>query len=207
MTRFRTGKPPLSARSPAAPPDSHMTDRGPRRDRGRRRATTLRFWPEREEHAHGHPDAGAGGRDDGRPTGAPRILVVDDEVSIRTICRINLEAAGIEVIEAEDGEAALQAIATAQPDLVLLDVMMPGLDGWQVAVELASSTRTSEIPVVFLTARSEQAARAKGHELGGVGYISKPFDPIELADRIRDVLRRLRRGERDQLRRELLEER
>jgi DNA-binding response OmpR family regulator len=134
------------------------------------------------------------------------VLVVDDEPSIRTICRINLEAAGMEVVEAADGAAALAAIAAHRPDLVLLDVMMPGLDGWDVAVELATSERGRDVPVIFLSARSEPAARERGLELGAVGYIAKPFDPLLIAGRVAETLRRLERGEREQLRRELADE-
>ena len=90
--------------------------------------------------------------------------------------------------------------------MILLDVMMPGLDGWRVAEELLDDDRTEEIPIVFLTARAELRDRARGIDLGGVDYVTKPFNPVELAPLVRDLLVRVERGERDELRREKLSE-
>jgi DNA-binding response OmpR family regulator len=132
-----------------------------------------------------------------------RVLVVDDEPSIRLLCRVNLAAAGMEVLEAVDGEHALDLARTESPDIVLLDVMMPGVDGWMVAVELAGDERTRDLPVVFLTARAERADRERGHSLGGVGYLLKPFDPLSLGEIVETTLERIDRGEREQLRREV----
>ena len=151
------------------------------------------------------PDTG-GGAGGGRPGGsAPRVLLVDDERSIRTICRVNLEGDGLAVTEATDGSEALEAIRRERPSLVLLDVMMPGIDGWGVAEQLAEDEETREIPVVFLSARAAQEDRLHAQELGAVGYVVKPFDPIELAGKVRDVLHRVASGEREQLNRELSE--
>ena len=80
--------------------------------------------------------------------------------------------------------------------------MMPGLDGWRVAEELLEDGNTSEIPIVFLTARAEFRDRARGLDIGGIDYITKPFNPVELAPLVRSLLGRLERGERDELRRE-----
>jgi DNA-binding response OmpR family regulator len=135
-------------------------------------------------------------------TNEGRILVVDDEASIRLICRVNLDASGFEVVEAEDGETALSLARTERPDLILLDVMLPGIDGWDVARELAAAPETREIPILFLSARSDRSDEERGHEVGGLGYIRKPFDPNELIDRVREVLERAERGEREALRRE-----
>ena len=88
--------------------------------------------------------------------------------------------------------------------MILLDVMMPGLDGWRVAEQLVDDPATRGIPIVFLTARAEFRDRAKGLDIGGVDYITKPFNPLELAPLVRDLLARIDRGERDQLRREKL---
>jgi DNA-binding response OmpR family regulator len=129
------------------------------------------------------------------------VLVVDDERSIRLLCRVNLQASGIEVLEADDGEAGLELARREQPDLILLDVMMPGLDGWSVARRLAADESTKDIPVIFLTARAEPADRRLGEQLGGVGYVVKPFDPVGIGDLVDDVLTRIERGEREQLRR------
>ena len=135
-----------------------------------------------------------------------RVLVIDDESPIRLLCRINLEAEGMEVLEAADGVSGLDVARLECPDVILLDVMMPGLDGWRVAEELLDDDRTEEIPIVFLTARAELRDRARGIDLGGVDYITKPFNPVELAPLVRDLLVRVERGERDELRREKLSE-
>jgi DNA-binding response OmpR family regulator len=124
---------------------------------------------------------------------------VDDERSIRLLCRVNLAASGIDVLEAENGRKALELARRERPDLVLLDVMMPDVDGWTVARELAEDDRTREIPVVFLTARAEAADKRMGQQLGGVGYLVKPFDPITIGDFVEGVIERVERGEREQL--------
>ena len=142
-----------------------------------------------------------------KPTVARRILVADDESMIRLLCRVNLKVEGMEVLEAPDGEQALELARRERPDLVLLDVMMPGLDGWSVARALADDEDTREIPIIFLTARAETADRLRAHELGGVGYILKPFDPIRLADTIELTLARIARGERALLVEELVDPR
>jgi DNA-binding response OmpR family regulator len=134
------------------------------------------------------------------------VLVIDDEAPIRLLCRVNLEAEGMGVVEAGDGPSGLEAARSEHPDLILLDVMMPGLDGWGVAEALLEDDDTSDIPIIFLTARAEFRDRARGLDIGGVDYITKPFNPVELAPLVRDLLERLERGERDELRREKLNE-
>ena len=131
-----------------------------------------------------------------------RVLVIDDEAPIRLLCRVNLEAEGMSVLEANDGPSGLERAKEETPDVILLDVMMPGLDGWRVAEELLDDPRTREIPIIFLTARAEFRDRARGLDIGGVDYVTKPFNPVELAPLVRDLLGRLERGERDDLRRE-----
>ena len=135
-----------------------------------------------------------------------RVLVIDDEAPIRLLCRVNLEAEGMDVLEAGDGPSGLDTARVEHPDLILLDVMMPGLDGWGVAEALLEDDETEEIPIIFLTARAEFRDRARGLDIGGVDYITKPFNPVELAPLVRDLLDRLERGERDELRREKLNE-
>ncbi len=135
-----------------------------------------------------------------------RVLVIDDEAPIRLLCRVNLEAEGMEVLEAADGPSGLERARAERPDVILLDVMMPGLDGWRVAEELLDDERTKHIPIVFLTARAELRDRARGIDLGGVDYVTKPFNPIDLAPLVRELSIRVERGERDDLRREKLTE-
>jgi two-component system alkaline phosphatase synthesis response regulator PhoP len=135
-----------------------------------------------------------------------RVLVIDDEAPIRLLCRVNLEAEGMEVVEAADGPSGLDQARSAQPDVILLDVMMPGLDGWQVAEHLLDEAETQNIPIIFLTARAEFRDRAHGLDIGGVDYVTKPFNPLELAPLVRDVLDRVARGEREELRTEKLGE-
>jgi DNA-binding response OmpR family regulator len=135
-----------------------------------------------------------------------RVLVIDDEAPIRLLCRVNLEAEGMEVLEASDGPTGLEKARNEEPDVILLDVMMPGLDGWQVAEELLDSESTNSIPIVFLTARAEVRDRARGLDLGGIDYVTKPFNPVELAPLVLDLSDRVDRGERDELRREKIAE-
>jgi DNA-binding response OmpR family regulator len=138
--------------------------------------------------------------------GVTRVLVIDDEAPIRLLCRVNLEAEGMDVLEAADGRSGLDLARDQQPDVVLLDVMMPGLDGWRVAEELLEDDRTRGIPIIFLTARAEFRDRARGLDIGGVDYVTKPFNPLDLAQLVRGLLERIDRGERDELRGEKLAE-
>jgi DNA-binding response OmpR family regulator len=138
--------------------------------------------------------------------GVTRVLVIDDEAPIRLLCRVNLEAEGMDVLEAADGTTGLDLARDQQPDVVLLDVMMPGLDGWRVAEELLDDDRTRGIPIIFLTARAEFRDRARGLDIGGVDYVTKPFNPLDLAQLVRGLLDRIDRGERDELRGEKLAE-
>jgi DNA-binding response OmpR family regulator len=138
--------------------------------------------------------------------GVTRVLVIDDEAPIRLLCRVNLEAEGMDVLEAADGRTGLDLARDQQPDVVLLDVMMPGLDGWRVAEELLDDDRTRGIPIIFLTARAEFRDRARGLDIGGVDYVTKPFNPLDLAQLVRGLLERIDRGERDELRGEKLAE-
>jgi two-component system alkaline phosphatase synthesis response regulator PhoP len=135
-----------------------------------------------------------------------KVLVIDDEAPIRLLCRVNLEAEGMDVLEAADGPSGLDEARSERPDVVLLDVMMPGLDGWRVAEQLLEDERTNEIPIIFLTARAEFRDRARGLDIGGVDYVTKPFNPLELAPLVRELLARIERGERDELRGEKLSE-
>ncbi|MDQ3993350.1 MAG: response regulator [Actinomycetota bacterium] len=135
-----------------------------------------------------------------------KVLVIDDEAPIRLLCRVNLEAEGLEVVEAADGRSGLELAHSEAPDAILLDVMMPGLDGWEVAETLLKDDATSSIPIVFLTARADVRDRARGIDLGGLEYVTKPFNPVELAALVRQVVAAVERGERDDVRAEKIAE-
>ncbi len=127
--------------------------------------------------------------------------MIDDEAPIRLLCRVNLEADGLEVLEATDGVTGLERAREDRPDVVLLDLMMPRLNGWEVAEQLLADERTSEVAIVFLTARVEVLDRARGLEIGGVAFVTKPFSPFELAPLVRELVAQ---DERDGLRAEKL---
>ncbi len=122
------------------------------------------------------------------PKDAKRILVVDDETRMIGFIRMNLELEGFQVLEAHNGLEALEMIRTSLPDLVILDVMMPELDGFET---LRILREFSSIPVIMLTAKGEEDDRVYGLELGADDYITKPFGPRELSSRVRAVLRRV----------------
>jgi two-component system, OmpR family, alkaline phosphatase synthesis response regulator PhoP len=118
------------------------------------------------------------------------VLIVDDEIGILEIARRYLEHAGFMVLEARDGLTGLNLARTQQPDVIVLDVMLPKLDGWRVLEELRHSTFERRIPVLMLTARSEESDRLRGLESGADDYLLKPFSPRELVARIKNLLRR-----------------
>ncbi|MEU9208624.1 response regulator transcription factor [Streptomyces sp. NPDC048415] len=120
-----------------------------------------------------------------------RVLVVDDEPKIRMTVRGYLEADGFQVLEAADGPSGLQCVTEDRPDLVVLDVMLPGLDGFQVLRRIRQS---SQVPVIMLTARTEEVDRLIGFTTGSDDYVTKPFSPRELALRVRAILRRTDTG-------------
>ncbi|MDF2751885.1 MAG: putative OmpR family two-component response regulator [Gaiellaceae bacterium] len=115
------------------------------------------------------------------------LLVVDDEPIVREVVIRYLEREGYRTLEAEDGEVARDVLARSSPDIVVLDVMLPGADGLELCRWIRS---TSELPVIMLTARGEEADRIVGLELGADDYVTKPFSPRELAARVKTVLRR-----------------
>ena len=117
-----------------------------------------------------------------------KILVVDDEERMVRFIRLNLEHDGFQVIEAFRGQQALDLVRTQLPDLILLDVMMPDMDGFEV---LRLIRESSNVPVIMLTAKGEEDDRVRGLEIGADDYITKPFSPRELVSRVRAVLRRV----------------
>ncbi len=118
------------------------------------------------------------------------ILVVDDEPDIVEIIQYNLDKSGFDVIVAEDGPSALEKARDETPDLIVLDLMLPGLEGTDVCRILKQDDRTRSIPILMLTAKSEEIDRIIGLELGADDYVVKPFSPREIALRIRNILRR-----------------
>jgi two-component system response regulator ResD len=125
------------------------------------------------------------------------VLVVDDDGPIRALCRASLENAGFRVLEAANGHAALASVQAQHPDLILLDIMMPGISGWEVTSALLADRSTDEVPIVFISARTELADRMRAFELGAQGYLTKPFDPDVLAETVTTVLQQIERGERE----------
>jgi DNA-binding response OmpR family regulator len=152
---------------------------------------------------HAVPEPGESGRRAGDPREAEvarRVLVVDDEASMRTLCRINLEFAGFEVSEAADGAEALARAREQNLALILLDVMLPDIGGHEVAEQLAADERTRDVPVAFLSARAAHEDIRRGYGLGAVDYITKPFDPVGLGERVQEIVDRIERGESERFR-------
>ena len=116
-----------------------------------------------------------------------RILIVDDETSIQELIKFNLEQAGFETEIASDGIEAIEKFESYKPDLIVLDLMLPGKDGYDVCKEIR---RNSNVPIIMLTAKETELERVLGLELGADDYITKPFSPLELVARIKAVLRR-----------------
>lgn len=121
------------------------------------------------------------------------VLVIDDEKDLVELLRYNLEKEGYDVIGANEGAAGLDIARRHRPDLVILDVMMPQPDGLEVCRRLRGDPKTASIPVIMLTAKSSEADRVVGLELGADDYVTKPFSPRELVARVRAVLRRVGR--------------
>jgi CheY-like chemotaxis protein len=126
---------------------------------------------------------------EGRRSKLKRVLIIDDEDDIRAIAEMSLErVGGWGVLSADSGEAGIELAIRERPDAILLDSMMPGIDGAQTLARLKDDQRTAEIPVVFLTASTRSADRGRYAELGAVGVLAKPFDPMELPDAVAGVL-------------------
>jgi DNA-binding response OmpR family regulator len=120
----------------------------------------------------------------------PRIVVADDEIDVRELVAYRLSRSGYEVVEASDGEQALRLALENPPDLAVLDVMMPKLDGYELTRRLRAEPSTQRVPVILLTARAQEADVSQGFEAGADDYLRKPFNPDELLARVRAVLGR-----------------
>ncbi len=121
---------------------------------------------------------------------SPLVLVVDDDADLRSVVSFALQKAGFRTLEAENGQRALEAWRIHAPDIIVLDIMMPEMDGTEVCRHIR---RTSDVPILFLSSRDDEIDRVLGLELGGDDYITKPFGPRELVARIKAVMRRLAR--------------
>jgi two-component system, OmpR family, alkaline phosphatase synthesis response regulator PhoP len=119
------------------------------------------------------------------------VLVIDDEKDLIELVRYNLEKEGFQVISALDGEAGLALAFQQLPDVILVDLMLPGIDGLEVCTRIRASERTARIPMIMLTAKTAESDRVVGLELGADDYVTKPFSPRELAARVKAVLRRV----------------
>jgi two-component system phosphate regulon response regulator PhoB len=126
---------------------------------------------------------------------AVRVLVVDDEPDIVELVRYHLEKAGIECVHAGDGGAALRLVRECRPDVLILDLMLPGMDGLEVCRALRRDPATARLPIIMLTAKAEEVDRVVGLEVGADDYVVKPFSPRELVARVRALLRRVREPE------------
>lgn len=111
----------------------------------------------------------------------PRVLIVDDDPAARLLCSSNLEREGVQVLEAADGRRGLARARLETPDLVVTDVAMPGLDGFELAEALRRDVRTRRIPVIFVSGEVSPVNQARAHELGALAYVIKPFDPVALS--------------------------
>jgi DNA-binding response OmpR family regulator len=121
---------------------------------------------------------------------SPTVLVIEDEPDIRELIRVNLELDGFRVVLASDGDAGLEAVAREHPDVILLDVMLPGIDGWEVLSSLKAGhdELLANVPVVMLTARTDRMDRLRGGIEGAIRYLTKPFAPEELRRHVRDAI-------------------
>jgi DNA-binding NarL/FixJ family response regulator len=128
---------------------------------------------------------------------AKQLLVVDDDPSLLLAVSETLRAEGYEVVTARRGAEAMVRVAEALPDLIISDIRMPGMDGYQLARNLRSAPRTRLVPIVFLTARDETADRIAGFRIGVDAYLTKPFEPEELAAVVKSILDRVRRTHSD----------
>jgi CheY-like chemotaxis protein len=117
-----------------------------------------------------------------------RVLVVDDEPDVLLLCRVNLEFEGYEVVEASDGEEAMERLQEQRFDVMLLDVMMPKMDGWQVLEAVKADPELKDLPVVMLTAKVQDQDQIRGWSQGAADYITKPFSPLALSQVLQDVL-------------------
>jgi len=119
---------------------------------------------------------------------APKVLVIDDDPVILELLRVNFEIEGFEVVVAPDGVEGLAKASGAKPDVILSDIMMPRMDGLEVVARLKAGAATRHIPIILLSAKAQNAEVQQGLDAGADDYVTKPFDPLELIDRVNAVL-------------------
>lgn len=122
-----------------------------------------------------------------------RILIVDDDPVILRLLKVNFEMEGFGVLTAENGEQGVAVATQESPDIILLDVMMPGMNGFEAAEKLRNQSATREIPIVFVSAKAQSADVKAGLTLGAVDYVTKPFDPVELVQKVEGLLAQVRK--------------
>ena len=123
----------------------------------------------------------------------PKVLVIDDDPVILELLRVNFEIEGFAVVSAGDGKEGLERAKKDKPDLILTDIMMPRMDGLELVTQLRREPKTAAIPVILLSAKAQNAEVQAGLEAGADDYITKPFDPLELIDRVNAALAKARR--------------
>ncbi len=124
-----------------------------------------------------------------------RVMLVEDDADIQTVVRLSLKMRGVsDVLVMENGEECLAHVREFRPDVILLDVMMPKLDGYETCRRLKENPATREIPVIFLTAKTQHYEVDKGLDLGAAGYLTKPFDPMKLHEQVMELLDKAKKG-------------
>ncbi len=117
-----------------------------------------------------------------------RVLIVDDDASIRSLLEVTFMTEGLEVQTARNGQEGLEAALMDPPDCIVLDVMMPVMDGWDTAARLKEEESTRDVPIIFLTARTQDSDLRRGRQLGAAAYVTKPFDVSDLADLVHELV-------------------
>jgi two-component system, OmpR family, response regulator len=153
--------------------------------------------PEAHRRDHSRLSPATGGEPIEGEASQPQVLVVEDDPAMQMLVAFNLRVAGFDVSTASTGREALARAPEQRFDLILLDVMLPDLGGFEVAEELRAAEPTRDVPLVFVSARTSPADLARGRAAGAVDYVTKPFDPVRLADRLREDLDELARGSAD----------
>lgn len=150
--------------------------------------------PDEQRPKHARLSLAVGGAPAEDEAKQPRVLVVEDDPAMQMLCAFNLRLAGFDVTTASTGRAALERAPEHRFDLILLDVMLPDLGGFEVAEALRATEQTHDVPLVFISARTSPDDLARGRAAGAIDYVTKPFDPVQLADRLREDLDRLAHG-------------